>query len=374
MYREDPLVGKNVNNAVKEWVERPEFTEESQSSIQYHRFIIRKWVFLAACLVLIVLVSIYSVSVGDTPISFSQTYKIIWAHLTGDVDDIALDYLVINLRMPRVVIGILAGIGLAVSGTVMQSIMKNPLADPYTTGVSSGALFGVTLAMIMGYSFVNGAESLFMNALIFSMIPVFVIISISKMRSISPTVMIMAGIAVMYIFNAMTTLFKLRSDPDALAELYKWQVGSLTFSGWECVPIMLTVVVIGYVVMQVLAKKINVLATGDESATALGVNPDSLRRLCLFVVAAVTAVIVSFTGLIGFVGLVAPHIARIFVGADNRYLIPASAVFGAALLVTADLIGKTIIAPSQLQVGVVTAFFGGPLFLWLLLRKNSKVW
>lgn len=374
MYRDDPVVGEAVKNAVQKWVERPDFEETPRSALEYHRFIIRKWIFIAVCIVIIILVSIYSVSVGDTPVSFSDTYRIIWNHITGDIDDVALDHLIINLRAPRVVIGLIAGAGLAAAGTVMQSTMKNPLADPYTTGVSSGALFGVTMAMILGYSFMDGGESIFMNAFVFALIPVAVIVVISKLRHVSPTVMIMAGIAVMYIFNAVTTVVKLRADPNDLADLYKWQVGSLTFAGWEAVPLMLIIVGIGLVILQLLSRKINVLATGDESAQSLGVNPDSLRRICLLVVAMVTAVIVSFTGLIGFVGLVAPHIARIFVGADNRYLIPASALFGAALLITADFIGKTIIAPSSLQVGVVTAFFGGPMFLWLLLRKNSKVW
>lgn len=137
---------------------------------------------------------------------------------------------------------------------------------------------------------------------------------------------------------------------------------------------MLAIVVPGIIVMMLLSRQINVLTTGDENATAMGLNVNRIRRILLVIIAMVAAVIVAFTGLIGFVGLIAPHVCRIFVGADNRFMIPASAMFGAMLLVVADLLGRTIIAPSVLQVGVITAFLGGPMFLWLILRKNSRVW
>jgi iron complex transport system permease protein len=134
------------------------------------------------------------------------------------------------------------------------------------------------------------------------------------------------------------------------------------------------VVVIGIIVIQFLSRQLNVLATGDENAKSLGVNASQLRTICLIVVALIAASIVSFTGMIGFVGLVCPHVVRIIIGADNRYLVPASAAFGIALLLAADLVGRTIIAPTIIQVGVITSFLGGPMFLWLLLRKKSKIW
>jgi len=294
--------------------------------------------------------------------------------LTGNVQDTLKDHIIVNLRMPRIIIGVIAGAGLAVAGVVMQSILKNPLADPYTTGVSSGALFGATLAMTMGATMVDGEYAIVINAFIFSMVPTVVIVMVSKMRMSSPTVMIMAGIAVMYIFNALTTVIKLHSDPNALASVYQWQVGSLTMADWSVIPLMAITVAIGLVLMQLMSRKLNVLFTGDENAKAMGINVESLRIFCLITVAIVSAVVVSFTGLIGFVGLVAPHVVRIFIGPDNRYLIPASAIFGALLLVAADLIGRVIIAPATLQVGVITAFLGGPLFLWLIMRRRSNLW
>lgn len=178
----------------------------------------------------------------------------------------------------------------------------------------------------------------------------------------------------MYIFNAMSTVLKLWSDPEALSALYRWQVGTLGGIGWDSVEIMLAFTTIGCIISMLLSRELNLLSAGDENARALGIDAEKIRILCFVVVALMSASIVSFTGLIGFVGLVAPHVVRLFIGADNKYLIPASAFFGAALLVVSDIIGRTALSPTILQVGVVTAFLGGPLFLWLIIRKDTKVW
>ena len=156
--------------------------------------------------------------------------------------------------------------------------------------------------------------------------------------------------------------------------MLEWQVGSIGGIEWKNIPVMLVITVIGFVIIQILSRKLNVLATGEDNAKALGVDVDNLRTLTMALVALVTATVVSFTGLIGFIGLVAPHISRIVIGADNRYLVPASALFGAALLIAADIVGKTVIAPAVLPVGVITAFLGGPLFLFLILRNKSEIW
>ncbi|MDD4669099.1 MAG: iron ABC transporter permease, partial [Candidatus Methanomethylophilus sp.] len=190
----------------------------------------------------------------------------------------------------------------------------------------------------------------------------------------SPTMIILSGIAVMYIFNAMTTVLMLMADPDDLADVYSWQVGSLGNSRWENNLIMAVFVIAGLIATELLSNKINILAAGDDTAKSLGINADHLRLLCLLIVSLTAAAVVSFTGIIGFVGLVCPHICRIFVGSDNRVLIPASAAFGAALMIVSDLIGRTVIAPAVLQVGVITAFIGGPMFIYLLMREKKDVW
>jgi len=186
--------------------------------------------------------------------------------------------------------------------------------------------------------------------------------------------MILAGIAVMYIFNAFTTVMRLWADPNDLEAVYQWQVGSFDGIHWEDMPVMALVVFLGSVSVMLLSRDLNILSSGDESARSLGLDASTMRILLLMVVSLMAAAVVSITGIIGFVGLVAPHVCRMFVGADNRFLIPASAAVGALVLVASDLIGRTVISPAVLQVGVVTAFIGGPLFLYLIIRQRKEAW
>ena len=372
----DPLIKGVVRESIRQWKADIEHEDSTAVTLKnYSKYIRRKWIFIGLCLAATIFVSGFSLSVGEYDIGFWETYQILIDNIFGNPEWTLKGFIVMELRLPRLLTAILAGVGLAVAGVAMQSTLLNPLADPYTTGVSSGAMFGATLAMILGISVIGGAKyGMVVNAFIFSLIPMFVIAFVSKVKKSSPTTMIMSGIAVMYIFNAITTLIKLFADPNALKELYEWQVGTLAYTNMNDIPVMLIFVVSGYIILQFLSRKLNLLASGDESAKGLGIDAEKMRRLILLVVALVTASIVSFTGMIGFVGLVAPHIVRLFIGSDNRYLMPASAAFGALLLVVADLVGRLIIAPQILQVGVVTAFLGGPLFLWLILRKKSNVW
>ncbi|MCQ2070771.1 MAG: iron ABC transporter permease [archaeon] len=366
------LLSRKVVDAVEAWSVKQEHV--SRTVIDYRKYTLRKWTFIVVCLIVTFMIVGGSVVVGAYNIGFFESYAIIWEHITGNIVNATKDYIVVELRLPRIIMGIIAGAGLAVAGAVMQSILLNPLADPYTTGVSSGASFGATLAITLGMTVANGHYAIVANAFIFSLIPTAMIVLVSRLKHTSPTVMIMAGIAVMYIFNAFTTVLMLWTDPNSLDEVYQWQVGSLSNATWEVLPLMGIVVLFGIISVQILSGKLNVLATGDDSARALGINAARMRTIALVIVAIMSAVVVSFTGLIGFVGLVAPHIVRIFIGPDNRFLIPASAAFGAALLIAADVIGRIVISPSILPVGVITAFMGGPLFLWLVVKKDTQIW
>jgi len=371
---DDHTLSPKVRRAVRKWDSPIEAEELKESFESYHSYVLRKWIFMIACIVICIVTMGYTLTVGSYNIGFFETYSILWEHITGNVTDAMKDMIIVDYRMPRIIGGIIAGASLAVAGAAMQSTLMNPLADPYTTGVSSGASFGATMAMVLGVSIGSGSLTIVLNAFIFSLVPTAIIVMFARMKASSPTVMIMAGIAVMYIFNAMTTVMMLMADPNDLQAVYEWQVGSLGRMTWDGVPVMVGVTVIGVIIVQFLSKKLNVLAAGDDMANSLGVSANNLRTIIMIVVALMAAAIVSFTGLIGFVGLVVPHVVRLFIGADNRYLIPASATFGAALLILADLVGRVVIAPATLQVGVITAFLGGPMFLWLILRKKSKLW
>jgi iron complex transport system permease protein len=186
--------------------------------------------------------------------------------------------------------------------------------------------------------------------------------------------MILAGIAVMYLFNACTTIIKLTLSEQSLSAVYQWSIGDLSGSTWESFTVITIFCVFGGIILMAMSKKLNILITGDKNAKALGLDAHKLRILLLIIISLMAASVVCFTGIIGFVGLVAPHIVRIFLGSDNRYLIPASAAFGAVLLMVSDLVSRVIIAPTFLPVGVITAFIGCPLFMWLLIRARKSMW
>lgn len=370
------VYSESVSDSIRMW--RDDSTEASveldNASSEYRRSIVIKIGFIITCIFVAVVVMGISLTIGDYEIGFLETYGIIWDHITGNIQDVTKDSVICDLRMPRIITGVLTGAALAVAGATMQTTLKNPLADPYTTGISSGASFGATLAICLGVSFVGGGYVVVVNAFIFSLIPTAAIMVVSKMRGASPTTMVMAGIAVMYIFNAFTTVVKLFASPESLSSLFQWSVGSINGTRWDDVYVMIPFVIVGTIIIQILSRQLNVLISGDESAKTLGVDADRLRMISILVVALMTAAVVSFTGLIGFIGLVCPHVVRMFIGSDNRYLVPASAAFGVALLLFADLVGRTLIPTSALPVGVITAFIGGPLFLYLIVRQKKNRW
>lgn len=345
----------------------------------YKKYTYRKFLFIVLCIAACIVMLGIAITIGDYPIKALEAYQIIWDHLMDNIDPtdkiaVTKDHVVWNLRLPRVLTAIVAGAGLAVAGATMQSVLKNPLADPYTTGISSGASFGAVLVICYGAGLGLGKYGIVANAFVFALVPTAIIILISAAKKVSPVSMILAGIAVMYIFNAFTTVMKLWADPDNLAAVYQWQVGTLDGIYWEDVPVMASVVILGSIFTVLISHKLNVLAAGDDSAKSLGIDASKMRIICLIVVSLIAASVVSFTGIIGFVGLVSPHVVRIVIGSDNRYLIPASIAFGSALMLLSDIVGRTVLAPVILQVGVVTAFLGGPLFLYLILKQKKEAW
>ena len=220
---DDPLIKDVVMRSLYIWESPLEKTDENKILENYSKYILRKWLFIIVCIALIIVTIGYALTVGDYPIDFWDCYKVIWHHIMGDVpEELALqDSIIFSLRMPRIEVAILAGATLAVAGVVMQSTLMNPLADSYTTGVSSGASLGATLSVVLGFSIFNVSQyGTILNAFVFSLIPMLVIVGISRLKNASPTTMIMGGIAVMYLFNAFTTVFSLMADPwDLLGHL-----------------------------------------------------------------------------------------------------------------------------------------------------------
>lgn len=340
--------------------------------------VLLKIAFTVVCIVLTVFVGGLALSIGDRSIGFSHVFDIVWNHINGAIYEFDSyewwdDYIVFDIRMPRVVMGMVTGASLALGGVVMQSMLMNPLADPYTTGISSGACFGAVTAIVVGatYSTVVGNYGIVTNAFIGALVPAFIIILISSRVKVSPVTMILAGTAISYMFNALTTILMVAADEHQLAKAYAWQIGTLENAVWSQVPVMLVVTLVGTAVMVFLANKLDLLMLGDDSAKSLGLDVERFRVLCLLVLSFITASVIAYTGVIGFVGLIVPHIARIFVGSKNRYLIPASMTLGALTVVSADLLARRI-SMGSIPVGVVMSFIGGFVFLILVIRNGSR--
>ena len=340
----------------------------------YKKYLYRKIIFVIASVIFLIILVGIGMGVGSYSISFVDVYSEIFNRLLHWGPLVTTDAMVIwNLRLPRVLTAITVGVGLSVAGAAMQSMMKNPLADPFTTGISSGACLGAILSITLGVSLIGGFYGIVLNAFILSLVPVIFIVLMSKHKKATPAMMILAGISLMFIFNAMTTYLMLKANPTALGAAYEWIVGTLNKSSWDNLSVMFVIVLIGSIVLQYLSRYLNAMNSGDIVAKSLGVNVDRMRIVILITISIVAAGVVSFTGIIAFIGLVSPHIARIFIGSDNKYLIPASASIGASLMVFADIVAKTVTS-TTLPIGIVTAMIGGPFFLFLILRQKKDLW
>ena len=335
----------------------------------------KKILAIIVLIAVLLLASIYGLSVGSYPIDFIDVYNIVIDHLLHLDDPLSStdERVVWNTRMPRLMFAIVAGAGLAVAGAAMQSMMKNPLADPYTTGISSGASFGAVIAIAFGISIGSTSAGTTILAFFFALVPATVILLLSTFKKTTPSMMILAGLSVMYIFNAMTQYIMLVVDSETMEAAYQWTIGTLSKSSWSTLPIMLIVVVLGSFAILSMTKYLNAMNSGDNYAKTVGVDVKRIRIIILVLVSVIAAAIVSFTGIIGFVGLVAPHITRIFLGSDNKLLIPGSLLVGAVVLVVCDIVAK-LFTTTALPIGIVTAFIGGPMFLFLIIRQKKEVW
>jgi iron complex transport system permease protein len=336
----------------------------------------RKALFVIACIVLVVAVFGYTLTVGFFKISVLDTYKVIIDHITGNITDPRADNIIWNTRLPEAIMAVVAGASLAAAGAVMQAMMRNPLADPYMMGVSSGAALGASIAIVFGICIIPGVigdAAIVLNAFVLSLLPLMIILVICRKRPMTPTRMILSGVAIMYVFSAVTTLLMITASSETLDEIYRWRVGTLSDVDWSCIPLVVGLTTIGLLFLMSQYRKYDIMSAGDNISRTLGVNPKRVMLAGNVVIALMTATIVSFTGTIGFIGLVGPHIARMFVGSEAKYLIPASAAFGALFLLCADSIAK-VSGSVGLPVGIISALIGCPLFMIVLVKMNRKVW
>lgn len=339
----------------------------------YRKEISKKIAFISLSLICLVVVVGYTCTISRD-VSAWDSLVYIYNHIVGveypiRSEDWWNDYFIWNSILPRIVAAIVAGASLAVAGSMMQSIVANPLADPYTTGISSGASFGAVAAIVAGMSFasVAGEYGIVTNAFLGSLVPAFGVILITKYIRASPVTMILIGTAFSYIFNAMTTLLMITASDEDLQSAFLWQIGSLNGMMWDDVPLMFAICIIGSIFVIISSKKLNLMMMGEDSAKCLGLNVNQFRVVSLLMLSLMTASVISYTGIIGFVGLLVPHIVRIILGSDNRFVVVASLVMGSLILLTADLTSRLISSAGEVPVGVIMSFVGGPVFLAIIL-------
>jgi iron complex transport system permease protein len=339
---------------------------------KYRRLVAKRGLFLGFCLILLFVVAGIALALGSADMTFFDAYVAVFARVlpnTFHVSDLA-DTVVWTLRLPRILLAVFAGAALAMGGSITQATLRNPIATPYTLGVSAGAGLGAAIGIIYGAGLINGELAIIGNAFVFSLIPVAVILLLVKRKGASPETMILAGIAMVYIFSACTTILQYFADSNAVSATVFWLVGDLSRAAWWQLPYILGVLVVCILINVKLAWDINIMKMGDDTAKSLGVEVDRTRKIVLITACLSTATVVCFTGAIGFICLVAPHICRAVVGGDERYLIVSSAIFGSILLLVADIVARRLIAPVVLPVGAITAFLGGPMLLYLLVRRK----
>jgi len=281
--------------------------------------------------------------------------------------------MIYDWRLPRILAAIVGGIALAVAGSLMQGCLGNPLVSPLTLGVASGAALGAALAIVLGFTILSiPALAVVVNSFIFSLIVVAIIIQLGKMRSISAESYILVGIAITFICGAVVSTMQYFASDAQLSQLAHWSFGSLSRPNTKNVILMALVLIALLPTAVRWSWDLNALSmAGDEFAISTGVDPNKLRKNILVVSALMTSIVIAFTGLIGFVGLAAPHMSRLIVGNDFRKLIPCSGIFGAFLMIFADTLGRTLFAPIVIPVGVMLSIIGGPFFLYLLLKRGA---
>ncbi|QFY62430.1 iron ABC transporter permease [Rhizobium grahamii] len=321
---------------------------------------------------------LFSVTTGASDASFLDVV----INVTGSGDALnARDRIIIfDIRMPRAILGFLVGGSLAVSGAVMQGLFRNPLADPGLVGVSSGAGFGAVVMIVLGGSIAAplftllGIYALPMAAFAGGLVTTMLLYRIATSNGqTSVATMLLAGIALGSLAGALTGVLIYMANDQQLRDLTFWGMGSLAGSTWTKIAAAGPIILLSFAVMPFLARGLNAITLGEAAAFHMGVPVQRLKNIAIVAVAASTGASVAVSGGIGFVGIVVPHVLRMVIGPDHRFLLPASALLGGSLLIFADVLARTLVSPAELPIGIITAAVGGPFFLWILLRQRARL-
>jgi iron complex transport system permease protein len=349
---------------------------------------------LAIMTILLFAAIIYSASVGTAQLSISDVFTAITHNLAAKLSGIPLlgqllasfgepqsgtaEIIVVNMRLPRILLAVLTGMCLAVAGAVMQGVLRNPLVSPFTLGLASAASFGAAITIVLGTGvlgmFIAGGSNydIVLNAFLFGLLSMLLIYGISRARGTSQSTLILAGVVLGYIFQAGVIILKYLSNNDKLKDLEMWLMGGMWGASWNAILILLPIVIICVILLALKAWDLNALSAGDEIAKNLGIRVERLRLYCLLLATIAASSCLAFTGVIGFIGLMAPHICRMLIGNDHRYLIPCSAIMGGLILLVSDTFARTVFSPLEIPVGIIMYIIGGIFFLYLILKGRES--
>jgi iron complex transport system permease protein len=326
--------------------------------------------------ILLIISMIFNITIGAFNISFSQILNT----LSNPQDNKIYYQVLVDIRVPRIILGVLVGVAFGISGAMMQTLFKNPLADPSIIGVSAGASAGVVIFMLLGsflpallYEGLLSYLSLPLSAFLGAAITIFAIYKLATIyNKVAVTVMLLAGIAINAMLGALVGLFTYVSTEEELKSFTFWTMGSLAEGNMQVILIMVPIVAGTYIFAVSKKVELNLMLLGEDEARNSGVNAERLKKFIIFFVSLAIGASVAFCGIIGFIGLVVPHIARLIVGSNHKFYLPLSAILGAFVLLWADSIARIIIAPAELPIGIITALLGAPFFLWLLIKNRQN--
>ena len=367
--RRGPVRGREVVN-----LKRTRTGKKSKIQEEHSHSVLKKGLFILALVVIIVLASGIIITIGPMPITVLEVYCTLINKFIPDIFSISrsMENVVWLIRMPRIMGAILVGLGLGICGFVMQAVLKTPLASPFSLGISSGAQFGVSLAAVFGITILGGPFFLIGNAFVFALLCSGVIIALSGLKGATSETMVLAGIALNYLFQATNQLFNYIANDDQRSLMSAWGMGSISGLNWNSIMVIGIATIICVPLLYSKAWDLNLMTIGDEGAKSMGVDAGRVRLFIMVVSSFLVAALVAFVGVIGFIGLVAPHIGRLILGSDHRYLILAAGAIGAILLLVADAISVNLLAPTVIPTGTIMAVIGVPFFLYLILRGRRR--
>lgn len=339
---------------------------------EYQRQILRRFFYLMILGGVLCSVLILDFTLGPSGLSLTELWNTL---ISPETADAGTRVIVWDIRLPYSLMAVVVGMSLGLAGAEMQTILNNPLASPFTLGVSSAAAFGAALAIVLGIG-ISGVPAqwfISVNAFIFALLATLLLDFISRWMRVSTSGIILFGIALVFTFNAAVSIMQFIANEDTLQGLVFWTMGSLNRASWDKLYILLVVLVIIFPLSLMNAWKLTALRLGEDRAMSFGINVRRLRLTTLLRISIISALAVAFVGPIGFIGLVAPHIARMTFGEDHRFYLPASALIGALVLSIASLVSKNLLSGVIIPVGIVTSLVGIPFFVSIILRHRGRI-